>query len=190
MVYPEDGSVISGEKEIMIKISGYLPFLLVIWALVSGCSIDSGSETATLPDVDYAYFVQRVQPILERRCAFFACHGSRERFFQVYQEARLREIPDPHPLFEAPLPLTDSELERNFRQTAGMLYGFDAPQDSPLFSKPLATGTRHAGATLFGGPDIFLDRSDPDYQTLLKWAHGARLASETGAEPTGTIQDE
>jgi len=157
-------------------------YLFVLGAFFIGCAIDTGSDSASLPDVDYAYFVQRVQPILERRCAFFACHGSRDRAFQVYQETRLREILDPHPLFEAPLPLTDSELERNFRHTSGMLYGFKDPEDSLLFSKPLATGTRHAGATLFGGPDVFIDRNDPDYQTLLEWARGARLNLEAGAE--------
>jgi hypothetical protein len=88
---------------------------------------------------------------------------------------RLREIPDPNPRFEAPAPLTPSELQRNFEQTAGILFGFDNPQDSPLFSKPLQSGTRHAGATLFGGLNVFLNREDPDYQTLLRWARGARL---------------
>ncbi len=142
--------------------------------LCVGCSLDTGSSSATLPDVDYTYYVQRVQPILEHRCAFFACHGSRDRFFQIYQEVRLREIPDPDPLLEAPLPLTQSELERNFRQTAGLLFGLGDPEDSLLFSKPLAEGTRHGGASLFQGPDVFLNREDPDYKTLLQWARGAR----------------
>lgn len=151
--------------------------LVLVWLYV-GCAIDTGSETASLPDVDFDYFVARVQPILEHRCAFFACHGSRDRSFQVYQEVRLREIPDPEPLFQAPAPLTQSELERNFRHAAGMLYGFDDPEDSPLFSKPLSSGTRHAGATLFGGPDVFLSKRDPDYQTILEWARGVRLAEK------------
>jgi hypothetical protein len=128
--------------------------------------------------VDYAYFVERVQPILEHSCAFFACHGSRDRAFQVYQEVRLRENPDPGPILEAPAPLTPAELERNFRNAAGMLYGFENPEDSLLFSKPLAEGTRHAGATIFNGPDVFLTRQDPGYQTMLLWARGARLEQE------------
>jgi hypothetical protein len=144
-------------------------------SLLSGCADDSGSDSASLPDVDYAYFVARVQPVLESRCAFFACHGNRTRSFQVYAVTRMREIVDPNPIFEAPAPLTTTELERNFRHAAGMLYGFEDPEDSLLFSKPLAIGTRHGGATLFGGPNVFLSRKDPDYQTLLKWARGARL---------------
>ena len=148
--------------------------LVLLLFAVTGCGIDAGSETATLPDVDYLFYVQRVQPIMERRCAFFACHGSRKRALQIYQEARLREIIDPDPLFQSPNPLTESELQRNFRHAAGLLYGYDDPEDSLLFSKPLASGTRHAGATLFNGPDVFLDRYDPDYQTFLLWAYGAR----------------
>ena len=148
---------------------------LAVGLFAGACGEHSGSDSASLPDVDFAYFVKHVQPILEHRCAFFACHGSRERFLQIYQEARLRENPDPEPIFEAPAPLTPEELQRNFEQTAGMLYGFDDPQASPLFSKPLQPGTRHAGATLFEGPDVFLNREDPDYQTLLRWARGARL---------------
>jgi hypothetical protein len=152
-----------------------LCFLAALALLLCACGDDTGSGSAAPPDVDPAYFVQRVQPILEHNCAFFACHGSRDRSFQVYQEVRLREIPDPDPLCEAPAPLTPSELERNFRQAAGMLFGFDDPEDSPLFSKPLQSGTRHGGSTLFGGPDVFPNRQDPDYQTLLRWARGARL---------------
>ena len=149
--------------------------LLVAVLIACGCGEHTGSDYGSLPNVDYDYFVKHIQPILEHRCAFFACHGSRERFLQIYQEVRLREIPDPHPIFEAIAPLTAEELQRNFEQTSGILYGFDDPQDSPLFSKPLQPGTRHAGATLFGGPDVFLNREDPDYQTLLRWARGARL---------------
>ncbi len=148
---------------------------LVVGLFAGACGEHTGSDSASLPDVDFAYFVRHIQPILEHRCAFFACHGSRDRSLQIYQEVRLREIPDPNPIFEAPAPLTPEELERNFEQTAGLLFGFDDPQDSPLFSKPLQPGTRHAGATLFGGPDVFLNREDPDYQTLLRWARGARL---------------
>jgi hypothetical protein len=153
-----------------------VPF--VVGLFVAGCGEHTGSDSASLPDVDYEYFVAHIQPILEHRCAFFACHGSADRFLQVYQEARFRENPDPDPIFEAPAPLTPEELRRNFEQTAGMLYGFSDPEDSPLFSKPLQGGTRHAGATLFGGPDVFLSREEPDYQTLLRWARGARLSEE------------
>ena len=149
------------------------PAILLI--LLAGCSTHAGSDTAELPDLDAAYFVRHVQPIFEARCAFFACHGSPKRSFQVYAETRLREIPDPDPIFEAPAPLTEAELNRNFRNAAGMLYGFHEPEDSPLFSKPLQSGTRHGGATLFGGPDVFPDRDDPDYRTMLRWARGARL---------------
>lgn len=165
-------------KERGWTLRGLLSGSLVVCLACLACGEHTGSDSAVLADVDFAYFVRHVQPILEHRCAFFACHGSRDRFLQVYQEARLREIPDPHPIFEAIVPLTPSELQRNFEQTAGMLYGFDDPQDSPLFSKPLQNGTRHGGATLFDGPDVFLDREDPDYQTMLRWARGARPPEE------------
>ena len=157
------------------RLRGRVCGLLVVGLFACACGEHTGSDSASLPDVDFAYFVKHIQPILEHRCAFFACHGSRQRFLQIYQEVRLREIPDPDPIFEAPAPLTLEEFQRNFEQTAGMLYGFDDPQASPLFSKPLQTGTRHTGATLFGGPDVFLNREDPDYQTLLRWARGERL---------------
>ena len=151
----------------------WVPLLVGLFA--GACGEHTGSDSASLPDLDYDYFVKHVQPILEHRCAFFACHGSRERFLRIYQEVRLRENPDPDPIFQAPSPLTPEELQRNFEQTTGMLYGFDNPEDSLLFSKPLQPGTRHAGATLFEGPDVFLNREVPDYQTLLRWARGARL---------------
>jgi hypothetical protein len=151
-------------------------FLLFFVVVVSGgCSMDTGSDSASLPDVDYQYFLEKVYPVLETRCAFYACHGSRQRSFQIYAVGRMREILDPDPIFQNPLPLTPTERERNFKMAAGMLYGFDNPEDSLLFSKPLTGGTRHGGQTLFGGPNVFLSRGDPDYQTLLKWARGARL---------------
>jgi len=174
-----------------MKKCGRAPAVLLL--ALAGCSLDTGSGTASLPDVDYATFVKKVQPVFEARCAFFACHGSRQRFFEIYQEARLREIPDPDPIFEAPAPLTESELQRNFRNAAGMLYSFEDPEESLLFSKPLQSGTRHGGATLFGGPNVFLDRQDPDYQTLLAWARGARLTGEEqpgGPKPEASQPEE
>ena len=149
--------------------------LALLIFLSGGCADDSGYNTARIPpDLDYEYYVEKVQPIMETRCAFYACHGSQERSFQIYQEARMRQNPEAG-LIEATLPLTDSELERNFRQAAGLIFGHRDRENSLLFSKPLESGTRHGGATLFGGPDVFLSREDPDYQTLLQWANGARL---------------
>ena len=51
---------------------------LVVGLFAGACGEHTGSDSASLPDVDYDYFVKHVQPILEHRCAFFACHGSRE----------------------------------------------------------------------------------------------------------------
>ncbi len=172
-VRSKESRLVPGPGERRLRGLFWVP--LVVGVFAGACGEHTGSDPASLPDVDYDYFVKHVQPILEHRCAFFACHGSRERFLQIYQETRLRENPDPNPIFQAPSPLTPEELQRNFEQTAGILYGFDDPQASPLFSKPLQPGTRHAGATLFEGPDVFLNRQDPDYQTLLRWARGARL---------------
>jgi len=153
-----------------------LGVVFCLLSVMAGCADDSGSESGQLPDVDYAYFVARIQPVLEAKCAFFACHGNMGRRFQIYAVTRLREIPDPDPIFQAPRPLTPAELERNFRNAAGMLYGFeDNPEESLLLSKPVSGGTRHGGATLFGGPNVFTSREDPDFKTLLEWARGARL---------------
>jgi hypothetical protein len=96
-----------------LSLGGVLCLLFVM----AGCADDSGSESAQLPDVDYAYFVARIQPVLEAKCAFFACHGNLGRRFQIYAVTRLREIPDPDPIFQAPRPMTPAELERTFRAT-------------------------------------------------------------------------
>lgn len=118
---------------------------------------------ARLPDLysppDLAPPVPRYQPdiqrILDRRgCTAGVCH-------QAYAP-----LVEPEP----PLPaeLTDAQWAQNYVNVAATVTACDMSPSracSPLLEKPLANGPPHAGGV------TFLSTSDPDYQTLLRWAN-------------------
>jgi hypothetical protein len=137
-----------------------LLFLLV--ACQSGLS-----EPKPLPPLDEAYFRCRVQPVLTKSCAAFACHGDARRYFHVFARNRLRLQGTEK---DRNLALSDVERAANFEAARAFAEG-----DAPLTIKPLtSSGAYHRGAEIFGGGNVFATTDDPDWKTLDDWIHGAK----------------
>jgi hypothetical protein len=129
----------------------------------AGC--DAPAPVVPAPDRDD--FARSVYPLLLRDCAFVACHGTTERFFQVYGPGRLRLAADTD-LFEA---ASDEEIATSYERARAMLWNDGDVRDSPLLRKPVEGGG-HAG--LDGeGRNVYDGRSDPDFLVLARWAEGA-----------------
>jgi len=142
----------------------------VLW--LAGCQ--SGFDAPLVgAAVDEPYFRCRVQPILTRSCAALACHGDGRRYYRVFARNRLRLAGDESTRNRA---LADAERRANF-VAAGVLVDPATPAQSWLLTKPLestAGGLYHRGALIFDGGNVFTTRDDPDFQTLLAWAGGAK----------------
>ncbi len=141
-------------------------------ALVAGCrsDLETPRKEAAL---DEAYFRCKVQPVLTKSCAAFACHGDAKRFFRVFGRNRLRLQGSEA---QRNAPLTDAERRNNFEAARAFVVA-DDPGKSLLLLKPLdqsAGGYYHGGATLFDQGDVFLSKDDPDYRILIDWVLGAK----------------
>lgn len=144
-----------------------------------GCADPSGQFAITQPD--YAVFAAQVMPVLARDCSFHACHGARQRFFQVLGPGR----PRLSPLTPDADPLTPEELQFNYERARSMI-DRDDPTRSPLFLKPLepvAGGAGHEGTDLFGR-NVYQDKLDPAYLVLQNWVMSAPPPSAL-ADPSG-----
>jgi hypothetical protein len=138
------------------------------FAGVAGCADPSGQFAIAQPD--YATFEAQVMPVLARDCSFHACHGARQRFFQVLGPGR----PRLSPLTPDADPLTPEELQFNYERARSMI-DRDDPARSPLFLKPLeavAGGAGHEGTDLFGR-NVYQDKRDPAYLVLQNWVMSA-----------------
>src|SRR5262249_37320183 len=81
-------------------------------------------------------------------------------------------------------PLTDVERAANFEAARAFVDDGSIDQ-SLLLVKPLdvnAGGRFHRGREIYGAGNVFLDRNDPDFLTLLSWMQGAK-ESPTCVEP-------
>jgi hypothetical protein len=139
------------------------------------------SEQKSLASLDEPYFRCKVQPVLTKSCSAFACHGDGKRFFRVFARNRLRAQGAEK---DRNAPLTDVERAANF-EAARAFVDEGTIEDSLLLVKPLdiAGGRRfHRGREIYGAGDVFADRNDPDFKTLLTWIQGAK-ESPTCLEP-------
>ncbi len=123
--------------------------------------------------LDEPYFRCRVQPVLTKSCATFACHGDARRFFTVFARNRLRAQGMEKDRNSA---LSEVERSSNFDAARSFVDG-QSPRASWLLTKPLessAGGSFHRGAEIFGGGNVFARRDDADFKTLEAWAQGAK----------------
>jgi hypothetical protein len=119
-------------------------------------------------------FTQGAYPVLLRDCAFFACHGSTDRLFQVWGPKRTRLYPGE---------LDDAEERARIGQevikTFDMAIGFidiNDPGNSLLLRKgldPQAGGTGHLGLDKFGR-NVYRSGESPGYVELAKWVYDLR----------------
>jgi hypothetical protein len=147
-----------------------MKWIPLLW-LLAGCQ--SFDQPRALDALDEPYFRCRVQPVMAKSCATFACHGDGRRFYRVYARNRLRLGGDET---TRNAQLSAEERAANF-ESAIALIDVEAPLQSFLVLKPLelaAGGYYHRGAVIFGQGNVFSDRSDPDFQTLVNWVGGAK----------------
>lgn len=122
----------------------------------------------TLVSPDRASFEVEVYPVLLRDCGFHACHGSNQRFFQVFGPGRRRLSAGIEPLD----PATSEEIAYTYDRARSMLDAH-ATQSSLLLRKPLATeagGTGHEGTDDLGR-NVYQSKTEPGYETLSRWAN-------------------
>ncbi|HET8935981.1 MAG TPA: hypothetical protein VFN67_21190 [Polyangiales bacterium] len=126
------------------------------------------STTSSIEWRQYAY------PTLMRDCAFFACHGSSDRLFQIWGPKR-------HRLYEGELSDADdrTRMGAEVQKTYDMAIGFvdiNNPGNSLLLRKGLdaqAGGTGHLGIDKYGR-NVYRSASSPGYVALAKWVYSLR----------------
>lgn len=127
-----------------------------------GCS--QGQSAVQVSGLDVGYFECEVQPILDRGCAFTACHGDPGRALFVYSMSKRRIVPQ-ELIGEV---LTDKELCSNYWRTAS--FATEDPTQSQLLTKPQTLdglqSQYHAGNYLFGPEDA-------ESECLRAWLDGA-----------------
>jgi hypothetical protein len=130
---------------------------LILW----GCgTVDPGTND-TEGQLDPLVFAASIQPMLDQRgCSQSQCH---------YRDKSNPNSGGPGGGFHIfnceEDPCSQDELNANFDSASGMV-NFSSPGTSKLLEKPLA---EFSGGIQHLGGDVFLDTTDPDYQTLLAW---------------------
>jgi hypothetical protein len=146
--------------------------LLLAPLLPSSC-VSGLEEERPLASLDEAFFRCKVQPVLTKNCATFACHGNGTRFFRLFGRNRLRLGGTEA---ERNAFLRDAERATNFTSTRAFV-DVDRPEESLLLMKPLAEaagGYYHGAADDFAKRDVFISKDDPEYQVLVSWVQGAK----------------
>ena len=140
---------------------------VVCCALLGAC-VNETTELA-LATPDRAAFEQDVYPVLLRDCAFHACHGTTERFFQVFGPGRGRLDPPLMPLDAA----SPAEVDHSYERARAMIDA-RAPAESLLLRKPLAVnagGSGHEGADDLGR-NVYQSKLEPGYGAIARWVQG------------------
>lgn len=140
--------------------------VLCVCAWIAACG-DANELSLSTPD--RAEFTTMVYPILMRDCAFHACHGSTERFLQVFGPGRGRMLATTRPLD----PATDAEIMHSYDRARSMIDAY-SPEKSWLLMKPLeasAGGTGHEGADGLGR-NVYQNAAEPNYLVLHNWVLG------------------
>ena len=114
------------------------------------------------PQLDYAFFKERVQPIFLKkrpghaRCVTCHSHG----------------VPPLQPLAQGAASWTEEQSRKNFEVWKGFVTP-GAPEKSMLLRHPLA---EEAGGDRFhGGGKHWKSQDDPEWQTLAAWVNGENL---------------
>jgi hypothetical protein len=167
-----------------------------IAALASACQSGLKDELPLPTSLDEAYFRCKVQPILTKSCAAYACHGSSVRYFKLFARNRLRLGGS---IAKLNAPMTAAERAWNYDSARAMV-DIGSPDTSYLILKPLDQaagaivtddagtsfrqgGYYHGGSTFFAQGNVFLTRADPDFIVLQNWVHGAKAEDQACIEP-------
>lgn len=150
--------------------------------MLAACASACASPTPELQiaSPDRASFELEVYPVLLRDCSFHACHGSSDRFFQVFGPGRERVLPGALALD----PVDPQEVELSYQRARSML-DLERPEASLLLRKPLAVGaggSGHQGTDAFGR-DVYESEADSGYVVLRAWASSAVAGAGAPAVP-------
>lgn len=157
-------------------------FLIGLGLAAVGCAEDEPwqlTETSTSSPL----FSDGVYPVLLRDCAFFACHGSTDRLFQVWGPKRHR-INELELSGNAERMRIDQERQKTFDMAIGFV-DINNPGNSLLLRKGLdaqAGGTGHLGLDKYGR-NVYRSASSPGYVALAKWVYDLQArakAKESG----------
>lgn len=168
------------------RIIARFALLVPLWAAVGGC-VDEATEL-TLATPNRQQFEAEVYPVLLRDCAFHACHGSTDRFLQVFGPGRGRMTANIKPL-DPELPL---EIDHAYDRARSMIDARE-PERSLLLKKPLETkagGQGHEGSDGLGR-NVYQSKSAPGYDAIRRWVLGAgaaAVAPTTSTTPANAIQ--
>jgi hypothetical protein len=158
------------------RLTAVLFTALVGWLV--GCADETTELVVSTPD--RATFEMEVYPVLLRDCAFHACHGSTERFLQVFGPGRGRIALDLKPLD----PAAPIEIQHSYDRARSMIDA-NRPEQSLLLKKPLATeagGSGHEGTDELGR-NVYRAKIDPGYAALQRWVLGTPAGAATGGMP-------
>jgi hypothetical protein len=149
-----------------------------IVASLGACANESTALTVSTPD--QMQFALEVYPVLLRDCGFQACHGSTDRFLQVFGPGRGRIALEIKPLD----PVVPLEIEHSYDRARSMIDANRLDQ-SLLLRKPLATkagGSGHEGADELGR-NVYQSAIEPGYAAISRWV----LGQASGTVPGGTM---
>jgi len=128
------------------------------------CADEAGN--ARFNKLNAAQFRTEVYPVLLRDCGFPTCHGSTDRFFQVWGPGRGRLDPTKR-AFDL---TTGAELSTSYQLALSMVDG-KHPERSLLLRKPLAReagGAGHEGVDKFGR-NVYRSANDQGYLAIARW---------------------
>jgi hypothetical protein len=153
-------------------------------ASLSACANETTAFTVSAPD--RMQFEQDVYPVLLRDCGFQACHGSTERFLQVFGPGRGRIALEIKPLD----PASPIEIDHSYNRARSMI-DLNHVEQSLLLRKPLATnagGSGHEGADELGR-NVYQSQIEPGYMAISRWVRGQTSATMPGGVvPDGAVQ--
>lgn len=143
----------------------------LIWAAMLLGAAPVVAQEARVPTLDFAFFKERVQPILttkrEGHARCISCHGFGTPMKLV-------------PLPEGGATWSDADARKNFEIIrARVVPGF--PNQSRLLRHPLAEDA--GGDPHHDGGKHWATKNDPEWQTLAAWASGATLADAAKPDP-------
>lgn len=145
---------------------------MLFWVAAFGCAESQPELTLATPDP--ATFQEFAYPVLLRDCGFPACHGSHERFFQVFGPGRGRLDAATRPID----PPTMAELLFTYERSVSMIDPHD-PDQSLLLRKPLSAavhGAGHEGVDSLGR-NVYEHEIDAGYVVLRAWVRGELVAT-------------
>src|SRR5215212_4163519 len=136
-------------------------FAVSLFAMVP---IPIGAQPKPAPQLDYAFYKARVEPVFLKKKAghtrCVVCHSESNNFLKF------------EPLAKGAKAWTDEQSRRNY-ETVAKLVTPGQPLVSRLLMHPLAP--EGGGDVYHSGGRQFMSTKDPDWRAMAEWVNGATL---------------